>query len=50
MKKIRLLVLVLTVMAVGAMTPSVDAQDVRKLESEIEQHEKNIKEKESSIK
>ena len=50
MKKIRLLVLSLTIMAVGAMTPTVSAQDVRQLEKDIEQHEKNIKENEASIK
>ncbi len=50
MKKIRLLVLSLTIMAVGAMTPIVGAQDVRQLEKDIEQHEKNIKENEASIK
>ena len=50
MKKIRLLVLSLTIMAVGAMTPVVGAQDVRQLEKDIEQHEKNIKENEASIK
>ena len=50
MKKIRLLVLSLTIMAVGAMTPVVKAQDVRQLEKDIEQHEKNIKENEASIK
>ncbi len=50
MKKIRLLVLSLTIMAVGAMTPVVGAQDVRQLEKDIEQHEKNIKENENAIK
>ena len=50
MKKIRLLVLSLTIMAVGAMTPVVGAQDVRQLEKDIEQHEKNIKENETAIK
>ncbi len=50
MKKIRLLVLSLTIMAVGAMTPVVGAQDVRQLEKDIEQHEKNIKENETGIK
>ena len=50
MKKIRLFVLSLTVIAVGAMTPTVGAQDVRQLEKDIEQHEKNIKENEASIK
>ena len=50
MKKFRLLVLSLTVMAVGAMTPAVSAQDVRQLEKDIEQHEKNIKENETAIK
>ena len=50
MKKIRLLVLSLTIMAVGAMTPVVKAQDVRQLEKDIEQHEKNIKDNEASIK
>jgi len=50
MKKIRLLALSLTIMAVGAMTPVVKAQDVRQLEKDIEQHEKNIKDNEASIK
>ena len=50
MKKIRLLAFALTVMALGAMTPAVCAQDVRQLEKDIEQHEKNIKENEASIK
>ncbi|MBQ6166025.1 MAG: hypothetical protein IJK41_01110 [Muribaculaceae bacterium] len=50
MQKIRLLVLSLTVMAIGAMAPVMNAQDVRQLEKDIEQHEKNIKENEAAIK
>ena len=50
MKKIRLLVITLTVTAIAAMTPGATAQDVLQLEKEIEQHEKTIKEKENAIK
>ena len=50
MKKIRLFILSLTVIAVGVMTPTLAAQDVRQLERDIEQHEKNIKESETTIK
>lgn len=50
MQKIRLLVLSLIVMAIGAMAPVMNAQDVRQLEKDIEQHEKNIKENEAAIK
>ena len=50
MKKIKLLVMSMTVMMIAAMTPSVMAQDVQQLERDIEQHEKNIKEKEAAIK
>ena len=50
MKKIRLLVISMTVMAIAAMAPTAGAQDVRQLEKDIETHEKNIKEHETSIK
>ena len=54
MKKIKLMVTLLTVMTIAAMTPGAMAQqttqNVQQLENEIEQHEKNIKEKEAAIK
>ena len=53
MKKLRLLVMSLTVITIAAMTPDAMAQatqNVQQLEKEIEQHEQNIKEKESAIK
>ena len=54
MKKIRLMVTLMTVMTIAAMTPGAMAQqttqNVQQLENEIEQHEKNIKEKETAIK
>ncbi len=54
MKKIKLMVTLLTVMTIAAMTPGAMAQqttqNVQQLENEIEQHEKNIKEKETAIK
>ena len=53
MKKIRLMVALLTMMTMAAMTPDAMAQqttqNVQQLENEIEQHEKNIKEKETAI-
>ena len=53
MKKIRLMVALLTMMTMAAMTPDAMAQqttqNVQLLENEIEQHEKNIKEKETAI-
>ncbi len=49
MKRIRLLVLSMTVMAIAAMSPTVGAQDVQSLEKDIETHEKNIKQNEEAI-
>ena len=54
MKKMRMMVIALTVMTIAAMAPAAVAQqttqNVQQLEREIEQHEKNIKEKETAIK
>ena len=53
MKKMKLMVISLTVMMIAAMAPCAVAQEtqnVKQLEDEIEQHEKNIKEKEDAIK
>ena len=53
MKKIKLMVIVMTVTMLTAVAPAAKAQptqNVQQLEKEIEQHEKNIKEKENSIK
>ena len=53
MKKIRLMVIAMTVTMLTAVAPAAmaqPAQNVQQLEREIEQHEKNIKEKENSIK
>ena len=53
MKKIKLMVIVMTVTMMTAVAPAAKAQptqNVQQLEKEIEQHEKNIKEKENSIK
>ncbi len=52
MKRIKLLVALMTVSLTVAMAPNAIAQsvqNVQQLEKEIEQHEKNIKEKEASI-
>ncbi|MBR5674084.1 MAG: hypothetical protein IKW97_06750 [Muribaculaceae bacterium] len=53
MKKIKLMVIAMTVTMLTAVAPAAmaqPAQNVQQLEREIEQHEKNIKEKENSIK
>ena len=53
MKKIKLMVIVMTVTMLTVVAPAAKAQptqNVQQLEKEIEQHEKNIKEKENSIK
>jgi TolA-binding protein len=53
MKKIKLMVIAMTVTMLTAVAPAAKAQptqNVQQLEKEIEQHEKNIKEKENSIK
>ena len=54
MKRIKLMVITLTLMTMAAMTPNAMAQqttpDVQQLEKDIEQHEKNIQEKEAAIK
>ena len=53
MKKIKLMVIVMTVTMLTVVAPAAKAQptqNVQQLEREIEQHEKNIKEKENSIK
>lgn len=53
MKKIKLMVIAMTVTMLTAVAPATmaqPAQNVQQLEREIEQHEKNIKEKENSIK
>ena len=50
MKKIKLMVIAMTVTMLTAVAPAAMAQNVQQLEREIEQHEKNIKEKENSIK
>jgi len=50
MKKIRLLILSMTVMAIAAMAPTAGAQDVQQLEKDIETHEANIKQNEAAIK
>ncbi|MBR5170776.1 MAG: hypothetical protein IKW85_09445 [Muribaculaceae bacterium] len=53
MKNIRLMVIALTIATITALTPNAtaqSAQDVEELENQIEQHEKNIKEKETAIK
>ena len=53
MKKIKLMVIAMTVTMLTAVAPAAKAQpaqNVQQLEREIEQHEKNIKEKENSIK
>ena len=53
MKNIRLMVIALTIATITALTPNAMAQsvqDVEELENQIEQHEKNIKEKETAIK
>lgn len=54
MKRIKLMVITLTLMTMAAMTPSAMAQqtvpDVQQLEKDIELHEKNIQEKETAIK
>lgn len=54
MKKMKLLVISLTVIMIAAVAPHAQAQattqDVQQLEREIEQHEKSIKQKEDSIK
>ena len=52
MKKIKLMVIVLTATMLTAIAPAMaqPTQNVQQLEREIEQHEKNIKEKENSIK
>ena len=53
MKRIKLVVISLTLMTMAAMTPNAVAQEtqnVQQLEKDIELHEKNIKEKEAAIK
>lgn len=53
MKKIKLMVISMTVMMMAAVAPAAAqpvTQNVQQLERDIEQHEKNIKEKENSIK
>jgi septal ring factor EnvC (AmiA/AmiB activator) len=53
MKKIKLMVIAMTVMMIAAMAPNATAQtvqNVQQLEKDIETHEKNIKEKEAAIK
>ena len=53
MKKIKLMVIALTVTMIAATAPQAVAQttqNVQQLENEIEEHEKNIKEKETAIK
>lgn len=53
MKKIKLMVMTMTVMMIAAMAPNATAQtvqNVQQLEKDIETHEKNIKEKEATIK
>ena len=53
MKKIKLMVIVMTVTMLTVVAPAAKAQptqNVQQLEREIEQHEKNITEKENSIK
>lgn len=54
MKKIKLMVMMMTVMMMAATAPNAVAQsttqNVQQLEQQIEQHEKNIKEKETTIK
>ena len=53
MKKIKLMVIAMTVTMLTVVAPAAKAQptqNVQQLEKEIEQHEKNIKEKENSIK
>ncbi len=54
MKKIRMMVALMTMMTMAAMAPNALAQqttqNVQQLEKEIELHEKNIKEKETAIK
>ena len=53
MKKIKLMVIAMTVMMIAAMEPNATAQtvqNVQQLEKDIETHEKNIKEKEAAIK
>ena len=53
MKKIKLMVIAMTVMMIAAMAPNATAQtvqNVQQLEKDIETHEKNIKEKEAAKK
>jgi septal ring factor EnvC (AmiA/AmiB activator) len=53
MKKIKLMVISMTVMMMAAVAPAAAqpvTQNVQQLERDIEQHEKNIKEKENAIK
>ena len=52
MKRIKLLVITLTLMTMATALPAAaqSVQNVQELERNIEQHEKNIKEKESAIK